>query len=98
VGLESALPVGLSLVQQGKLPLARLIEALSTAPAKIAAVPGGSLKAGTPADFNITDLNQEFELTSDILHSRSHNTPHLGTRFRGRVLATFVGGKAKWLL
>lgn len=97
VGLETAFSVGLQMVEEGFLTLPKLIEVLAVNPAKLAGIPAGTLKPGSAADFMISDPDFEYELNASKLHSKSKNSPWLGRKIKGRVLATFVGGKCKWI-
>jgi dihydroorotase len=98
VGLETAWSVGLGLVEEGVLTLSKLIEILAVNPAKLAGIPAGTLKAGSAADFMLSDLAGDRTLDEDHLHSKSWNSPWLGRKLKGQVVATFVGGKCKWQL
>jgi dihydroorotase len=94
VGLETAISICLHhLVHAGVIGLPRLVELMSTNPARIIRVPGGSLAPGQPAD--ITVLAPDLAVTVDkaMLRSRSKNTPYHGWSFRGGVAATMVGGR-----
>ena len=81
------------LVQGGKLPLSRLVEAMSLAPGRW--VRGGAygISAGAPADLAFVDLSEEWTVRAEALVSRSSNSPYLGRRLKGRVVGTFVGGE-----
>jgi dihydroorotase len=94
VGLETAVSICLHhLVHAGVIGLPRLVELLSTNPARIIRVPGGSLAPGQPADLTV--LAPELAVTIDkaTLRSKSRNTPYHGWSFRGGVAATIVGGR-----
>jgi len=95
-GLETTFPALLPLIERGSLTPLRLIEALSTSPAKIARVEGGSLKAGAAADLVLLDPAQRWTITREALRSRSHNTPLLSKEVIGRVRMTVVGGNVVW--
>ncbi|MEO4041133.1 dihydroorotase [Hoeflea sp. CAU 1731] len=92
-GLETLLPAALRLHHNGDVPLTRLIDALSTRPAQIFGLPGGSLEPGRKADIAVIDLDAPWVLAKDDLRSRSKNTPFEDARFLGRVTATMVSGK-----
>lgn len=92
-GLETLLPAALRLHHNGDVPLTRLIDALSTRPAEIFGLPGGSLEPGRKADIAVVDLDAPWVLAKDDLRSRSKNTPFEDARFQGRVTATMVSGK-----
>ena len=80
------------LVQKGKLPLPRLVEAMSCAPGKWIGE-GGSISAGASADLALVDLGEEWTVGRDTMVSRSSNSPYLGKKLAGRVVGTLVGGE-----
>ncbi|WP_425418642.1 dihydroorotase [Oricola indica] len=92
VGVETMLSAGLRLVHNGDVSLSRLIEAMSTAPAKLIGIEAGTLAPGAAADFAIVDLDMPWVLDAESLHSRSKNTAFDGARFSGRVTETVVAG------
>lgn len=93
IGLETLLAVALRLHHNGEVPLLRIIEALSTAPARLFGLPGGSLKPGAPADLAVVDLNEPWVVSETGIRSRSKNTCFEGARLQGRVLQTMVAGR-----
>lgn len=96
VGLETALGVLLThLVQPGLLSLTEAIRRMSTAPAAILGLPGGSLAPGRPADVVLVDLQRSWTVRRADLVSRSKNTPFDGWTFQGRAVATIVGGEIR---
>lgn len=93
VGLESLLAASLRLYHSDDVPLMRLLECLSTAPAKRLGLKSGTLKKGAVADMILFDPDQPWILHEDELKSRSRNTAFEGARFQGRVLKTIVEGR-----
>jgi len=93
LGLETLLAAGLELVHRGRLSLARLIEATSTAPARILGLEAGTLAPGAPADLVLFDPSESWTVTEEGLRSLSRNTPFEGRTFRGRVCRTWVDGR-----
>ncbi|MEX3009297.1 dihydroorotase [Hoeflea sp. TYP-13] len=93
IGLETLLAAALRLHHSGDVPLMRLIDAMSTRPARIFGLDAGSLKPDSRADLAIVDLDEPWLVAKDELHSRSKNTPFEDARFQGRVTATMVAGK-----
>ena len=67
IGLETMLVAGLRLVHSGELDLMTLLRAMSTRPAELLGLPGGTLKSGAPADVIVVD-------TRDALGARSGRT------------------------
>lgn len=98
VGLETMLAAALRLHHDGSVPLMRLIDAMSTAPARIFGLPGGTLKPGAPADITLIDLDEPWICARDQLVSRSKNTPFEDARFSGRAVATYVAGEVVYSL
>ena len=93
VGLETALPLTLSLVEEGILSLESAIEKLSTAPARAFGLAKGTLAVGADADVVIIDPQAQWEVDPGKFRSKSRNTPFAGWKVKGLVLATFVGGR-----
>ncbi|RCS21991.1 dihydroorotase [Phyllobacterium salinisoli] len=93
IGLETLLAAALRLYHNESLPLIRIIEVLSTAPARIFSLDAGTLKPGAPADLAIVDLGEPWIVREQDLHSRSKNSCFEGARFQGRVTQTMVAGK-----
>ena len=94
VGLETAVPLVFDrLVHSGKISLRRAIELLSTNPARVMSIPGGTLTDGAPADVTIIDPDRMQTIDAAALKSRSKNTPFHGWTLRGGVVMTLVGGR-----
>jgi dihydroorotase len=94
VGLETAVPLTFDrLVHAGHITLVRMIELLSTNPARVLGVPGGMLSAGAPADITVLAPDLNVTVAAQALRSRSKNTPFDGWQLRGGVAATIVGGR-----
>lgn len=93
IGLETMLSAALRLHHAGQVALMRLIDAMSTRPAEIFGLPGGTLKPGAPGDIALIDLDEPWLVSRDSLLARSKNTPFEDARFSGRAVATYVGGQ-----
>ena len=93
IGLETLLAAALRLHHNGEVPMMRLIDALSTKPARLLGLEAGSLKAGQPADLALVDCDAPWIYGEESIRSLSKNTPFEGARFSGRVLQTLVGGR-----
>lgn len=94
VGLETSLAATLTaLYHKGKITLKRIVRLMCVNPRKILGVPGGSLGEGEPADITVFDINEEWIVNPDKLHSKSKNTCFKGMKMRGRVKMTIVDGK-----
>jgi dihydroorotase len=94
VGLETAVALVFDrLVHTGRIGVSRAIELLSTNPAKVMRLPGGSLAAGAVADVTILAPDTPVTIRATQLESKSKNTPFDGWQLKGAVVATIVGGK-----
>ncbi|HVF58439.1 MAG TPA: dihydroorotase [Thermoanaerobaculia bacterium] len=94
VGLETTVALCLDrLVRPGLIALARLVELLSTGPARAFALPGGSLKPGSPADLTLLDLERPVKIDTAAFRSKSRNTPFHGWELTGGPAGTVVGGR-----
>jgi dihydroorotase len=97
-GLETALPLALTVLHHHfKLPLWRIIELLSSNPAKIFNLSGrGTLVKGAHADVTLFDPKKKWTFDASQSLSKSRNTPFDGWNFTGRAVATIVGGKVMY--
>lgn len=93
LGLETALSLGLKLVEEGVLGLGPLLEKMTVAAARIFDLPAGTLGAGAAADVVIFDPQTRWVVDRDQLRSKSRNTPFHGWELPGRVRYTIVGGQ-----
>ncbi len=93
IGLETLLSAALRLHHSGEVPLQRLIETISTAPAKLFGLPGGTLKPGKPADLTLIDVDRPWVVKEQHIKSRSKNTCFENARLQGKVLKTMVAGR-----
>jgi dihydroorotase len=93
IGLETALPLSLTLVQEKALNLQALISKLSLNPARILGLNRGTLEAGAIADLTIIDPEREWTVDAAKLASKSKNSPFLGTTMKGQAAYTIVSGK-----
>ncbi|MBL7717025.1 MAG: dihydroorotase [Bdellovibrionales bacterium] len=93
IGLQTAVPVTLSLVHQGIVSPARWVESLSRSPAKLLNLDLGTLKVGRPGDVTVLDPDAKWVLTDDQILSKSHNSPFLNWEMRGKIKATIVDGR-----
>ncbi|HEY2824791.1 MAG TPA: dihydroorotase [Gemmatimonadales bacterium] len=93
VGLETSLGIGLELVAAGVLTLPELILRMSTEPAHVFHLPGGTLAPGVPADVVVFDPGATWQVDPARFRSKSRNSPFGGRTLAGRVLRTIVGGR-----
>jgi dihydroorotase len=93
VGLQTMLPAALRLIHNGEMDWKTLIRAMSTRPAELMGLSGGSLRPGSPADVIVIDPDTPWILDRNDLKSLCKNTPFDEARFSGRVMRTIVGGR-----
>lgn len=94
VGLETSLAATLTaLVHTGKMDLKQLCRLMSGNPARLLKVPGGRIAEGEVADLAIVDLNEEWTVEPEKLHSKSKNTVFKGKTLMGKVKMTLLGGE-----
>jgi dihydroorotase len=93
IGIETMLPAGLRLVHNGEIKLMTLLKALSTRPAELLGLPGGSLRPGSAADLVVIDPDVPWVLDPHDLKSKCRNTPFDEARMQGRAVRTIVGGR-----
>jgi dihydroorotase len=80
-------------VRDGVLPLHVAVERMTSGPARVLGLPGGSLYEGGPADVTVLSPELEWKLDPALLRSKSRNTPFAGWSLKGKPVLTVVGGK-----
>ena len=93
IGIETMLVAGLRLVHNEELDLMTLLKAMSTRPAELLGIPGGTLRQGARADVIVVDLEAPWVLDPADLKSKCKNTPFDEARLQGRVVRTIVSGR-----
>ena len=93
--LQIALPVVWTGAAARRIPLHRVAEWMSAAPARLAGLGGrkGTIAPGCDADLVIFDPDREMIVDSSRLYHRHPVTPYDGARLRGVVMATMLGGE-----
>jgi len=93
VGLETAFAVAhTELVSAGVFTLPDLIKRMSTAPARVFHLPGGTLAPNAVADVVVLDPSAKWTVDPAAFHSKSHNSPFAGRALTGRAILTIVAG------
>ena len=93
IGIETMLAASLRLVHSGDIALPVLLKAMSTRPAELLGLPGGTLRPGSPADVVVFDPEAPWVLDRAELKSKCKNTPFDEARLQGRVTRTIVAGR-----
>jgi dihydroorotase len=97
LGLQTALPVvNETMVRTGLLDWVQVAARMSTVPAEIGRVAnhGRPLEVGEPANLTLFDPDAEWVVEASDMVSRSRNTPYAGMVLHGRVLGTWLRGRA----
>ena len=92
-GLETLLPLGLKLVDEGVMDLNTLVASLSSGPASLLGIKAGTLGPGNRADICVFDPDVEWLLDNTKLLSKGHNTPFKHWPLKGRVTSTLHAGR-----
>ncbi len=93
IGLELCLPLLLGLVHKGALPLSRLVDALTAAPARVVGLRAPRLREGARADLVLVDPTARWTVDPARFRSKSRNTPFTGRAVEGRVEMTVCEGR-----
>ena len=93
VGLETALPLTLKLVHEGRLTLMEAIRKLTFQPARLLGLDKGRIRVSADADLTLIDLDREQTIEVSQFQSKSRNSPFQGWRLRGMATMTVVGGR-----
>ncbi len=93
IGLESALPIILSLVREGVLSPSEAIAKVTCNPARILGASMGSFENGALADLTIIDPEASYVLDCETFQSKSRNCPFSGREVQGLALLTMASGK-----
>ena len=92
-GIETLLPLSLELFHNGSIKLFKIIELLTSNPAKILKINKGNLSIDNDADFCIVDINKPWIVKKEKLISKSKNTSIENKKLQGKVLNTFIKGE-----
>ncbi|HUK55534.1 MAG TPA: dihydroorotase [Nitrospiria bacterium] len=93
VGLETALPLTLRLVEEGVLSLDEAVAKLTVHPARVMRLNKGHLGIGADADLCLIEPEAAWTVEPARFHSKSRNTPFAGWRMKGLVAMTIVEGR-----
>ncbi len=93
IGVETMLAAALRLFHNGDVGLAPLLKAMSSRPAELLGLAGGTLRAGAPADVIVVDVDVPWVVDASELKSKCKNTPFDDARLQGRVVRTIVAGR-----
>lgn len=92
-GLETLMAMVIGLYHQGHISLLKAIDLMSTTPATLLDLPGGTLAPGAVADMVVVAPDRGWQIRGAAFHSLSHSTPFEGQPVQGKVLSTWVAGQ-----
>jgi len=93
VGLETALPLTLKMVDEKVITLQKAVDLLTHQPSRLFNLDKGSLGIGKDADIVIFNPKTQYTIEPEKFKSRSKNSPYKGWKVRGKILHTLVAGK-----
>ena len=92
-GLETTLPLMLTMVRKNRLSLAHVVQLLAEKPSEIFNLHDrGCLKQGRKADLTAVDFKRKFRIDASKFHSKAKYSPFDGWEVQGRPVKTFVNG------
>ena len=91
-GIETLLSLALELFHNESLKLSKIIQCLTSNPAKVLKIDKGSLSIGNDADFCIVDLFKPWIVKKENMISKSKNTCIEDKKLQGKVLNTYIKG------
>lgn len=98
-GMETSLSAGMRfLVEPKHITISRLIELMSTNPARILGIDGGSLKVGSKADVALFDPHIQWTVLPERLNTKAKSSIFKFERLQGRVKYTFVDGELAYVM
>ena len=93
-GFETTLSLALEQVRNGTADLSYIISCLTCNPARILRLPNrGNLSVGADADITVIDMDAEWTVTEECLHSKGPNNPYIGETMKGKAVISLIGGE-----
>lgn len=93
-GLETTLPLMMTLIKQKRLSIDQLVQLLSEKPAEIYGLTDrGSIEVGKTADLTVVDYNAQYKIDASKFRSKAKFSPYDGWEVNGRPAKTIVNGR-----
>lgn len=94
VAIETMAPLLIDSVNRGCITINKLAQVLSEQPAKMYGLypQKGSLQPGTDADITIVDMQEQYTILQENLHSRTKLSPYHGRQLQGKPVQTILRG------
>ena len=92
-GVETAMPLMLTMVNKGKLSLGRLVSLFSTNPSKVFRLSSkGRLEKRADGDIILVDMKKRGKIDPEKFFSKAHYSPFEGWKTQGAIHTTIVNG------
>jgi len=93
-GLETTLPLILTLVKKNRLTITRVVQMLAEKPAEIYGLNDrGRLEQGKNADLTVVDFNCQFKIAASKFKSKAKFSPYDGWNVEGKPVKVIVNGQ-----
>ena len=96
IGMETSLAATLTLYHQNLLTLPDIVRLMADRPREILHLPKQTLEAGAPANLTLVDLNKEWIVDPNKLHSKARNAVFKQMQFRGKAVLTMTDGVIRY--
>jgi dihydroorotase (multifunctional complex type) len=92
-GLETTLPLILTLVKKNRMSIVQTVQLLAEKPAEIFGLNDrGRLEQGKNADLTIVDFDSKFRVDASKFKSKAKYSPYDGWEVQGKPVKTFING------
>jgi dihydroorotase len=92
-GLETTLPLMLTMVNKRKITIGDVVMLLSENPARIFGLSNfGSIEQGKNADLTVLNLKKKYKINVSKFHSKAKYSPYDGWEVQGMPIKTIVNG------
>lgn len=98
IGLQSAIPVMLQFVEEGRISINEMVKLMAYNPSRILNLKKGIIEKKYIADIVIVDKNKEYIYDKSIIKSKNFNTPLLGKTLKGIPVYTIKAGNIVYSL
>jgi dihydroorotase len=94
IGLETLFAAAFTkLCLEVKMSISRLLNLITTSPAKILGIDAGKIEVGKTANITVIDTNGEEEIKRESFVSKSKNSAFIGQKLKGKIVCTISKGK-----
>lgn len=93
IGLQTLLPLCLNLYHQKYISIVDAIKIITSKPASILGYDNYNFKVGSPANFNIVNINEKINYSKNNIIGKYKNTPYEMMEFLGNITQTYINGE-----